>query len=101
VVALAVSGVAFGVLTFGLSEGTHVVLALLRGSELEFGDYQSRAAIASLLVGVHLVAGVMVGPGVGAGLAVLYAGTSWVVRRTAPALTPGPSPRGRGEDVVG
>jgi hypothetical protein len=92
-----------GVVTFGLSEGTHVSLALASGSDLDFGDYQSRAAIASLLVGVHLAAGAMVGAGVGAGLALLYAANAVIVRRAAlssSALAPGPSPRGRGEDAV-
>jgi hypothetical protein len=95
VVALAAAGAAFGALTFGLSEGTNVVLALARGSDLDFGDYQSRAAIASLLVGVHLVAGAMVGAGVGLGLAVLYGANAWVVRR-ATGLTPSPFPKGKG-----
>jgi hypothetical protein len=93
---LALAGALVGIVTFGLAEGTHVAIGLVRGSELEFGDYQSRAAIASGLVAVHLAAGAMVGAGVGLVLAVLYAANAWVVR----ALTPDPSPRGRGEDVV-
>ncbi len=78
-----VAGAAVGVLTFGLAEGTHVAIALARGSDLDFGEYQSRVAIASGLVGVHLAAGAMIGAGVGLGLAVLYAGTAFVVRRTS------------------
>lgn len=97
-VALVLAGTLVGVVTFGLAEGTHVAIALARGSDLDFGDYQSRAAIAAGLVGVHLAAGALVGAAVGVGLAVLYAANAWVVRRTA--LTPFPSPRGRGEDVV-
>ena len=87
--ALALAGTVMGVVTFGLAEGTHVALALVRGSELEFGDYHSRAAIAAGLIGVHLAAGVMVGAGVGVGLAVLYSATAFVVRRVNPqALRP-------------
>ncbi len=82
--ALVLAGAAIGTLMFGLAEGTHVAIALPRGSDLDFGDYHSRAAIAAGLIGVHLVAGAMVGASVGAALAALYATNAWVVRRVNP-----------------
>ncbi len=96
--ALVLPGAVVGVVTFGLAEGTHVLLAVARGSELEFGDYQSRAAIATGLIVVHLAAGAMVGAGVGVALAVLYAANAWVVRmlsRGSSDLTPSPFPFGK------
>jgi len=90
--ALVVGGIVVGAITFGLAAGTHVLLSWLRGSELEFSDYDSRALISLAFVSVHLAVGTMVGAGVGVVLAVLYAGTSWVMRRAAP--------RADDEDVI-
>jgi hypothetical protein len=82
-IALVLAGALVGVITFGLAEGTHVAIHFSRGGTLDFGDYHSRAAIAAGLIGVHLVAGAIVGAGVGVGLAVLYAANAWVVRRVS------------------
>jgi hypothetical protein len=83
VLALLVGGIVFGVVTFGLSAGTHVLLSWVRGSELDFSDYDSRALASLGFVAVHLAAGAIVGAAVGAVLALLYAANRWVVSRNA------------------
>lgn len=82
VLVLLVAGIVFGVATFGLSALTHVLLSWLRGSELDFGDDNSRALASLGFVAVHLAAGTVVGAGVGAVLALLYSVNGWFVRRS-------------------
>lgn len=81
VLALVLACALVGVVTFGLAEGTHVAIHLARGKTFELEAVDPQWAKGAFLIGVHVVAGALIGFGVGVGLAVLYAANAWVVRR--------------------
>ena len=67
-------GVAIGVLTFGLTEGSYLAIHLSRGGTLNFEGADSQGAMAAALLGIHAGVGAVVGLAIGCGLAlVLYA----------------------------
>ena len=70
-VVLLLLGVALGMATFAITEGSYLAIHFSRGGTLNFESVDSQPAMALALLGIHVAVGALVGAGIGAGLAAL------------------------------